>query len=174
MEHELPSKPEPNNSDELESGYTRIASIVPSEELEESKPRTSMDPEQNLYSTPEHKRNDDDDSGYTRIASFAQQPEVENEEHKPEPNEEGYDILRTNKRPEGPVDSTYDHIPGSPDDDVYNVLKSEEDLKQEDIGDFMYDVTSAIDELGKYDSFNNKPDKSTGDYDTLESVESNM
>ncbi|OWF35217.1 uncharacterized protein LOC110443203 [Mizuhopecten yessoensis] len=114
----------------------------------------------------------DDDPAYARVTSFApsDQPEVD-DVPKTERDSDNYDLLRTNKRPEGGVDSTYDHIPAETEDDTYNVLQSQENLHKDDIGDFMYDVTSAINGLGNYDTFrNNKTENTNNDYDTAESV----
>ncbi|XP_033754560.1 uncharacterized protein LOC117337608 [Pecten maximus] len=113
------------------------------------------------------------DPAYTRVTSFALQnePEVDDDLPEIERDSDNYDLLRTNKRPERKIDSTYDHIPAETEDDTYNVLQSQDDLHKDDIGDFMYDVTSAINGLGNYDTFqSNRSDDFSGEYDTVESV----
>ncbi|XP_060063517.1 uncharacterized protein LOC132543977 [Ylistrum balloti] len=111
---------------------------------------------------------------YDRIQSFAlcDTPEVDDNAPETERDSEHYDLLRTSKRPQREIDSTYDHIPAETEEDNYNVLQSQEDLNKDDIGDFMYDVTSAINGLGNYDTFKDKKnnDDVNMEYDTAESV----
>ncbi|XP_069122933.1 uncharacterized protein [Argopecten irradians] len=115
----------------------------------------------------------DYDPDYARVESFALQNEPEVGEDVPLTvrDIDDYDLLRNTKRPEREIDSTYDHLPAETEDDTYNVLQSQEDLNKDKIGDFMYDVTSAINGLGNYDTFStNRNEDLSGEYDTTESI----